>query len=227
MNDVKAFYDQHHFPGYYSASQINQYDVDSNKYVRLIDRYLNNNQHVLDVGCGTGLLTNLFATRYQSDFTGVDFSTAVDYAKTFATSNNITNAQFFQTDFFEFKTEVKYDVIIAQSFLTHVPDWSQAVTKLKTLLAPNGTMILGIYHTAGKWVQRHLPVIYGNDRLQLDQTANPFEIAFNKAQVLKMFNNYQLLEITPSIGTRVVGLLNLFNARNGGLTMYVLRGDND
>ncbi len=224
MNDVKAFYDQHHFPGYYSASQLKHYDVDSNKYVRLIDKYLHNKQRVLDVGCGTGLLTNLFATRYQSNFTGVDFSTAVDYAKKFAQTNQITNARFFQKDFFEFETEVKYDVIIAQSFLTHVPDWARAVKKLKSLLVPKGIMILGIYHPAGKWVQHHLPVIYGNARLRLDQTANPFEIAFNEDQVLEMFNKYQMLEITPSISNHCVGLSNLFNARNGGLTMYVLKG---
>ena len=127
MNTVKDFYDQHHFPGYYSASQLKHYDVDSNKYVRLIDKYLNNRQRVLDVGCGTGLLTNLFATRYQSQFTGVDFSSAVDYAKTFAHDHKLTNTRFLKKDFFEFETEVKYDVIVAQSFRTHVPNWELAV----------------------------------------------------------------------------------------------------
>jgi len=226
MNNILEFYNQHHFPGPYSIQSITAYDINNNQYVSTIDQYLNNNQQVLDVGCGTGLLTNLFSLKYkESKFTGIDFSTAIDYASKFSKTHKIKNVRFVKKDFFEFDDKNKYDVIIGQSFLTHVPDWPSAVKKLKSLLAPNGIMIMGIYHPSGKWAQRFI-INYGNDRLKLDQTFNPFEQAFSVGQIKRMFKDYQLIKITPSICGHFTGLRNLFNARNGGLTMYVLKENN-
>jgi SAM-dependent methyltransferase len=181
---------------------------------------------VLDLGCGTGLLTNLFALRYSSQFIGVDFSTAADYADKFAVDNNIKNVKFINQDFFKFKTKEKFDVIIAQSFLTHVPDFEKAVIKIKKLLAPNGVIILGMFHPVGTLIKRFYKIKYNNKRLELDQLSHPFEQAFTKHQMIELFKEYELLEVNPSIGNQLVWLVNLFNARNSGLTMYVFRNTN-
>lgn len=223
MNDIKYFYSQNHFPGPYSIDQLKKYDIDANRYIKLIDQYITNKSRVLDIGCGTGLLTNLFALNYSSTFLGIDFSTAADYANKFAIDNHINNASFVKQDFFKFKTKDKFNIIIAQSFLTHVPDYEQAVAKIKQLLAPNGVIILGMFHPAGKLIKNKFKVNYGSDRLQLDQKFNPFEQAFSKSQVIKMFKEYELLKITPSLGNHLVWLMNLANAKNGGLTMYVFK----
>jgi cyclopropane fatty-acyl-phospholipid synthase-like methyltransferase len=108
MNSIKEFYDQHHFPGPYGLEQLKKYEISINRYVNLINQYIDNDQRVLDLGCGTGLLTNLFALRYSSQFIGVDFSTAADYADKFAVDNNIKNVKFINQDFFKFKTKVSH-----------------------------------------------------------------------------------------------------------------------
>ena len=223
MNSIREFYDRHHFPGPYTLDQLNNYNISINRYVSLIDQYIDSGQRVLDLGCGTGLLTNLFALRYASEFVGVDFSSAADYAKTFAKSNKIKNARFVKQDFFEFESDVKFDVIVSQSFLTHVPDYIGAVEKIKQLLAPSGIIILGMFHPTGNLFKRICGANYGNDRLRLDQEYHPFEQAFSKRQMLELFNEYNLLTITPSINNRLVWLRNLTNAKNGGLTMYVFK----
>jgi ubiquinone/menaquinone biosynthesis C-methylase UbiE len=223
MNEIQEFYNQHHFPGYYTIQSITKFDVTTNRYVNTINGQLSNGQRVLDVGCGTGLLTNLFAAKYKkSQFTGLDFSTAVDYAKDFAKRHDIKNVKYIKKDFFEFENNEKYDVIIAQSFLTHVPNWPEAVKKLKSLLTQNGVILLGVYHPAGKLAKKFINVNYKNDRLELDQESNPFEVAYTKKQVRQMFSEFKFLQITPSVFTKLVGFVNIFNYKNGGLTVYAL-----
>lgn len=226
--NVQEFYNQNPFPGPYSIGQLINYNVKNNAYVNLIDQYLTNNQKVLDVGCGTGLLTNLFALKYNSKFVGIDFSVGADYAREFAKTNNIANTKFIKQDFFEYKTLDKFDVIICQSVITHIPNYVDAVDKLKDLLAPNGILIVGVYNNWGNRVKKLMSVNYGNARLALDQTANPCEVVLTHKQVMRLFDDYRLDKISPSIANRLIGLTNLFNARNGGLTMYVFKGtEND
>jgi 2-polyprenyl-3-methyl-5-hydroxy-6-metoxy-1,4-benzoquinol methylase len=224
VNSIRNFYNKNPFPGPYSISQTAKYSIDSNRYIRLIDQYLNDNLTVLDVGCGTGFITNLFATRYNSEFTGIDFSkTAITMASQFAINHNITNAHFFEEDFFNFTPDQKFDVIVCQSFLTHVPDFVGAIKKLKTMLASNGVILLGVYNNYGKLAKKFININYKNDRLQLDQEHNPFEVVFSHRQVLDLWPGYQLMNVCPSIHNRFVNVVNLFNNKNGGLTLYAFK----
>lgn len=226
MNSIKDFYDRNPFPGPYTIDQLKNYQVDNNPYISIIDSNINDDQKILDVGCGAGLITNLLASRYTSEFTGVDFSVAADIAADFATNHHITNATFIKQNFLNFQTNKKFDVIIAQSFLNHVPEYGGAINKLKSLLAPGGTMIVGIYNDHGKFAKKFFKVDYGNDRLRLDQECNPYEVSFSHQEVLDQWNEFQLKTVYPSWGNRFVGLRNLLNSRNGGLTMYVFKDSN-
>jgi len=181
--------------------------------------------HILDVGCGTGVVTNLFALKYKSNFVGIDFSDAAVYANDFAKRNNITNAKFIKTDLFDYTPKQGYDIIICQSVLTHIPDHLDAIEKLKALLSPNGVIIVSIYNPWGKIVKKFLNINYKNDRLKLDQESNPYEVTFSHIQMLDMWNGYKLLQVYPSIKSKFVKLLNLFNFKNGGLTSYVFKQD--
>jgi len=222
---VQEFYNKNPFPGPYTFDQLSNYDVTINPYVKVINHYIDHKQKVLDVGCGTGLLTNLFALRYASgEFQGLDFSTGADYASDFAKQHSVLNAKFVKQNFFDYSTTTKFDIIIAQSFITHVSNYIDAVDKIKQLLKPNGIVIIGVYNNWGNCIKNLLSISYNNKRLELDQTANPCEIALTHREVLNMFNDYELLEVTPSINNKLVNLANLFNARNGGLTLYVFKG---
>jgi malonyl-CoA O-methyltransferase len=222
-DSIREFYDRNNFPGAYTAQQIAQYNIDANRYIKIIDQFMTHNVSVLDVGCGTGFITNLMARRFNSKFTGVDFSTAAKYASQFATQNQIDNAEFIQCDFFEFDTGTRYDVIVAQSFLTHVPDQQLAINKLQQLLAPGGIILLGVYNCYGKFLKNWKRIDYKNERLRLDQESNPYEVESSHKKILNDWQQYQLLSVTPSFQNKFVDVLNLFNYRNGGLTLYVFK----
>jgi 2-polyprenyl-3-methyl-5-hydroxy-6-metoxy-1,4-benzoquinol methylase len=224
MNSIiKSFYDKNPFPGPYAISQLKNYGKYANPYISTIDSYLENGKTILDIGCGTGFISNLFALQYTSSVVGIDFSNGVNFGKDFAVKHNITNVDFIKEDFLNFKCNKKFDVIICQSVLNHMPDFDLAVQKIKNLLAPNGILLLGVYNKYGKLLQNILNVDYKNDRLKLDQESNPFEIAFSNRQIINMFSEYTMLKVTPSIKNRFVDFVNCSNVRNGGLTLYVFK----
>lgn len=218
---IRKFYDQNPFPGAYDLLHLKR--ATENKYINKIGEYVSHGQKILDIGCGTGLITNSLALHYHSEFTGIDFSTGVNIATTAADNYALDNVKFIKEDFFAFNSEQVYDVIIAQSFLTHVPKWKQAIEKMKLLSAPNGVIIVSIYNTVGKIIQRCIRPKYHSCRLQLDQECNPYETTFTHAEFLRSWQGYELLNVCPSIHNKFVNLTNIFNTANGGLTMYVFR----
>jgi 2-polyprenyl-3-methyl-5-hydroxy-6-metoxy-1,4-benzoquinol methylase len=221
---IQEFYDLNPFPGPYDLLSLKK--STNNKYIRLINNYIDHNQKILDIGCGTGFITNALAMNYRSKFTGIDFSIGADIANNIASDYAIDNVKFIKKHFFKFNPQTTYDVIIAQSFLTHVPEWQLAIEKIKSLSAPNGVIIVSIYNKVGKIAQKLLRTNYHNQRLQLDQESNPYETSFTSSEFLKYWAGYELLSVYPSVYNKCVNLANLFNISNGGLTMYFFRNTN-
>jgi ubiquinone/menaquinone biosynthesis C-methylase UbiE len=91
MNSVKEFYDQLQFPGTYTIAGLDYHSPKiRNPYLKTIGHHLRDGISVLDAGCGTGLISNLFARKYPgSHFAGIDFADSVNYATQFAFYNNI------------------------------------------------------------------------------------------------------------------------------------------
>jgi ubiquinone/menaquinone biosynthesis C-methylase UbiE len=108
--DIKNFYNSNQFPGHYTAQGLLYHNEQiKNPYLKIINQYLQSNNQVLDVGCGTGLISNLFAAKYPTaQFTSVDFSDGIDYAKDYANTNNIKNVKYLKKDFLEFKVSTYY-----------------------------------------------------------------------------------------------------------------------
>lgn len=222
-SNLKKFYDEHPFPGPYTQAQLEAYGaVPCNRYLAQMNRYLDHGQTVLDVGCGTGLVTNLFASRYRSEFVAVDFSSGIDYARQFAKENNINNVQFVKQDFFKYVPNQKFDVVICQSFITHIADCSAAMNKINAILQPGSILLLGVYNTWGRWAKTVWPA-GGSDRLQLDQYHCPFEVGYSHRQVLGLCGNLEMLSVVPSVHNHLVSFSSLFNRTNGGLALYAFR----
>ncbi len=226
MNIVKEFYDKNPFPGEYTWQQLMKIGrPPHNRYLAVIDRYLEHGQSVLDVGCGTGLIMNLFATRYQSKFIGIDFSRGINIAEQFARINRIENVQYHKEDFYHFSPRDQFDVVIAQSFLTHVTDPVTAMNKLKMHTKPGGTLIFSVYNPTGQFLKKKWKLNYNSTRLELDQKHNPLDNVYSDKSVRLKFNDWQLQEVMPSINNRLVCLSAFLNSRNGGLTTYVYKNE--
>jgi 2-polyprenyl-3-methyl-5-hydroxy-6-metoxy-1,4-benzoquinol methylase len=220
---IRKFYNNLKFPGPYSFQDIQFYETEGihNVYLREIDKNLSDNLDVLDVGCGTGLVSNLFATRYKSNFTSIDFADSIDFAKKFATDNNITNVTWVKQDFLKFISYKQYDVIVCCGVLHHIPQHRRALNKIKSLLKPGGKLVLAVYNPWGKFLKKFFRLKYHNKILYEDQENNPYELSFNYNQVLEMCSDLKFHTVVPSYRNRFVNLQALFNSHNGGLALYV------
>jgi 2-polyprenyl-3-methyl-5-hydroxy-6-metoxy-1,4-benzoquinol methylase len=224
--EIKAFYSQIHFPGRYTVEDLKFYEEQgiNNVYLKEIDQLLVDGMSVLDVGCGTGLVSNVFASKYtNSQFTSIDFSDSIDYAQEFAEKNNITNVKWIKKDFLKFKTTKRYDIIICCGVLHHIPRYNDALAKLKELLKPGGQLILAVYNPYGKILKRIVNIKYNSHTLFEDQENNPFELSFTDMQVRKLCCDLEFISVKPSWKNHAVNLLAWFNSENGGLALYVFK----
>jgi 2-polyprenyl-3-methyl-5-hydroxy-6-metoxy-1,4-benzoquinol methylase len=222
-DQIKEFYNINQFPGHYSISDFEQYSTPiENKYLNIIEHYLQDRKKILDIGCGTGLISNLFAYRNPTkQFSAIDFSNGIDYAIEFANQHKLKNVSFTKQDFTKWNTNEKFDCIICQGVLHHIPDYINAIASINSLLTDNGIIILGLYHPWGKLVKKFFSINYCSYTLYMDQEKNPYEETFTPAEVQKLFNNYKCIQRYPSL-LNTVALNALFNYHNGGLITYVL-----
>lgn len=219
---VKFFYDNLKFPGNYTLSQLENYRYPiENQFLAFLENNLTNAKNVLDLGCGTGLVTNLFALRNKSiNFTGIDFSTSIDFAKKFSKSHSIKNIHFEKCDILSYKANKKFDIVLCQGVLHHIPDIDNAVENIKKLVSDDGKIILGLYHPMGKFLKKIIKINYDNNMLYKDQELHPYETAFTKRSVKKLFKNYTVTSTYPKKFASLHGLL---HSKNGGLCIYTLQ----
>lgn len=93
---------------------------------------------ILDAGCGTGELAGIIARRGAQKVIGVDYSKdAIGVAK--ANWKN-PNLEFLQKDINDIKE--KFDVVVSLGTLEHLDEPLSALKKLKSLLKPNGSLII-------------------------------------------------------------------------------------
>lgn len=223
---IKDFYSELHFPGRYTKESFSVYDegIFFNLYLREIDQVMRDGISVLDIGCGTGLVSNLFASLYpNSKFTSVDFSDSIDYARKFARDNKIKNVNWIKEDFLKFNPKEKYDLVICCGVLHHIPEFQEALTKMKKMIKKGGHLSLALYNPFGKVLKRIMKIKYNTPTLYIDQEKNPFELSFTKNAVLNMCDDLEFIKVEPSVSNHLVNTLALFNSENGGLAIYTFR----
>jgi cyclopropane fatty-acyl-phospholipid synthase-like methyltransferase len=221
---IKQFYNQNQFPGHYTKVSLSYHeDQIKNAYLSLIDQQLTVGSHILDLGCRTGLISNLFAGKYPDcQFTGIDFSDAVDYADNYAKLHGITNVTYKKQDVLQFDTGTQFDIVICQGVLHHIPMYADAIEKIKLLVKPGGTLIVGLYHPNGKLLKKIVNIDYKNKQLEIDQELVPYETSFLCSRVKSMFRPFVLVDSYPKIGF-LTAIKAIFNYRNGGLITYVFK----
>jgi 2-polyprenyl-3-methyl-5-hydroxy-6-metoxy-1,4-benzoquinol methylase len=223
--DVKKFYNSIKFPGEYTKQQLsNPRTIHDNLYLRFINKYIKENQTIVDIGCGTGLITNILAENHNCYFTALDFSDSIEVGKSYSEKHRLRNINWIKDNILTYKFQHQFDVVICQGVLHHIPAHIEALEKIKSLVRPDGVLLLGVYNPIGKFLKKIVKIKYNSDILYQDQEHNPYETSFQAGTVIDLCAPLEFLEAAPG-GTNkyACNVLSLFNSRNGGLTLYAFR----
>lgn len=111
-----------------------------------LDRYdfacnLAANKEILDMACGSGFGSHLMMTKGKAkSITGVDLDdSALRYANHRFKNEKITNIK---SDATNFKSDKKFDLIVSFETIEHIPNYTDFINNLYTLLDDNGKIII-------------------------------------------------------------------------------------
>jgi 2-polyprenyl-3-methyl-5-hydroxy-6-metoxy-1,4-benzoquinol methylase len=112
---------------------------------------LNSKTSVLEVGCGTGWLSNSINFYYQSNVTGIDFNpVAIERSQEVAKAMNLKTT-FEVRDLFLYQPETPFDVVISLGVLHHTNNCQAAIEHLcRHCVSSGGHLIIGLYHQYGR-----------------------------------------------------------------------------
>jgi SAM-dependent methyltransferase len=225
-NLVKAFYEKTPFPNYDDHDSVRSLIEKSRKgaYARALDQTIPANSTVLEVGCGTGQLTNFLGISCRQ-VVGSDLClNSLRLGEQFRRTHGLDRVRFVQMNLFRpcFKPE-QFDVILCNGVLHHTADPYGGFRGLLPMLKPGGHIIIGLYNkygrlatdarralfrlTGGKarWIDpilRHGPRAEGKREAWFaDQYRHPHESKHTTDEVLQWFdeNHLEFIRGVPSV----------------------------
>jgi 2-polyprenyl-3-methyl-5-hydroxy-6-metoxy-1,4-benzoquinol methylase len=108
------------------------------KKLKLINSFNSETKSLLDIGCGTG---DFLETALNANWTitGIEPN-----AQARAIANSKTNNAVFQTEYLHQLNPNSFDVITLWHVLEHLPDLEHQIKLVKSLLKPNGTLVIAV-----------------------------------------------------------------------------------
>lgn len=224
---VKAFYEKTPFPNY---DDIDSRDslrrkAEAGVFARLLDEQIAHDAKVLEVGCGTGQMTNFLGMAWGRTCVGADLCmNSLQLAKGFRDLYSVNNAHFIQINLFRppLRNGV-FDVVISNGVLHHTSDCAGGFRSIAPLVKPGGHIVIGLYNWLGRlptlW-QRRLIETFGSKgmifdhRLRgagnaarreswfMDQYRHPHETKHSVDEVLGWFDaqGFDFCSCVPTLG---------------------------
>ena len=245
---VKAFYEETPFPNYNDHDSVRSLIDKARRggYARTLDRTIPYNSTVLEVGCGTGQLSNFLGISCRRVI-GVDLClNSLRLGERFRQENELNRVRFAQMNLFRscFKSE-RFDVILCNGVLHHTAAPFKGFQGLLSLLKPGGHIVIGLYNRYGrlmtdarrqafrlsqgraKWIDA---ILRNGDRSKAqsrawfaDQYHNPHESKHTIDEVLQWFDRTGMAFVrgVPSViqGPARLDGMNLFEPEPRGTTL--------
>lgn len=147
--EIKAFYEENPFPSYDNLDSKGSLRTKAEKgiFARLLDDQIPHGAKVLEVGCGTGQLSNFLGMKWGRTVFGADLClNSLRLGQEFREKNQIENA-FLQMNLFKpaFKEE-SFDFVICNGVLHHTSDPFQGYQSISRLVKRGGCILIGLYH---------------------------------------------------------------------------------
>ena len=195
--------------------------------LRYIKRRVNiHNKHVLDIGCGGGLLSEAMA-KETAYVTGIDMSQdLIDIAKQHAQVSDVDVDYYVDSiESFAENTDRKYDIITCMEMLEHVPDPGSVISAVKRLLNPRGHLFIStINRTAKSYIQMVLSAEY---LLKLIPINTHHYSQFIKPHELAALLKYADLSLRNISGIRYVPFIDYCSFTDDVSVNYILHAIND
>jgi SAM-dependent methyltransferase len=225
---VKEFYEEVPFPNYD--------DLDSPRaliekaraglFARLLNEQIPYDARVVEIGCGTGQLTNFLSIAHRTVL-GVDAClNSLRLAQKFKIEHGLERAAFAQMNLFHpGLRDDFFDLVISNGVLHHTGDCRAAFRRIARLARPGGHVVVGLYsafsrkiHDARRllyrwtgltpaWLDPHLARVTADGKREAwlsDQYRHPHETCHHLGEVLGWLDEAGL-EFVNSIPKPVVG----------------------
>jgi len=151
---VKQFYEETPFPNYDGLDTRDSLrrKARDGVFARLLDEQIGHQTRILEVGCGTGQMTNFLGMGFGRTVIGTDLCmNSLRLAKGFRDRFSINNAHFMQVNLFKLPlATASFDVIISNGVLHHTSDCAGGFRSIARLVRPGGFVIVGLYNWLGR-----------------------------------------------------------------------------
>lgn len=151
---VKSFYEEHPFPGYEdidSDLSLRQ-KAEKGVFARLLDDQIPHGTRILEVGCGTGQLSNFLGMTWGRTVFATDIClNSLKLGQDFKEKNRIDNVAFLQMNLFRpvFRPD-SFDLVICNGVLHHTSDPFLGFKSITSLVKKGGFIIVGLYNAYGR-----------------------------------------------------------------------------
>jgi SAM-dependent methyltransferase len=224
---VKAFYEQTPFPNYDGLDSRESLRQKANAGVaaRMLDQQLPQRARILEMGCGTGQLSNFLGMRAGRIVVGADVCmNSLKLAKDFRDRYSIANTLFVQMNLFRPPfPEAAFDLVVSNGVLHHTSDCAGAFRAIAPLVKPGGLLMVGLYNWLGRlptlwaraWIERYAAIGALLDRRLrqggeaarreawfMDQYKHPHETRHSIDELLGWFDaaGFEFTQCIPTIG---------------------------
>jgi SAM-dependent methyltransferase len=150
---MRAFYERTPFPNYENMETTADLveKAERGLFARLLNEQAPFNVRVLEVGCGTGQLTNYLGIAHRTVF-GADMCfNSLRLANDFRQKHGSERVGFYQMNLFRpvFKDE-SFSLVICNGVLHHTSDPLGGFRSISRLVKKGGYIIIGLYNTYGR-----------------------------------------------------------------------------
>lgn len=152
---MRTFYEETPFPNYEDLETTHDLiqKAEGGGFARALQEQIPFGVRVLEVGCGTGQLSNYLGLAHRHVF-GVDMCrTSLGLAERFRTTHGIERVGFYQMNLFAPAFAPKsFRVVICNGVLHHTSDPFGGFRSIAELVEPGGYILIGLYNRFGRFV---------------------------------------------------------------------------
>jgi 2-polyprenyl-3-methyl-5-hydroxy-6-metoxy-1,4-benzoquinol methylase len=161
---ISTFYNDMPFPDYENNESLDRFREKGNKniFIKKLKDFIGFDKKILEVGCGTGQVSNYLALDNNSEVYGIDLAVnSLKLATEFAKKNNVNNTFFCNADLFDdvFKKK-SFDFIYCSGVLHHTSAPKEGFKQLVSLLKDDGCIVIGLYNFYGRFWTKLKAIIF-------------------------------------------------------------------